>query len=345
MRGNVVPDEQDFKPKDETVDTEAVTVDKEPSTVADGPERIDPSDSTSGTNGDAPAFKEQSHTKRTIVIAVVALLLIAVGALGVYFAMNQPKQETKETVATNEEPVKVEEDTTVSEALVGEISTELGTKFVNEGSRAPVYKPDGYDYHVRSSVEYQTQMTGIEDKAKNTLELIRETLKKRGYTETVTQDLEDGAMFEANFTGKHALCYVYMIAGISDIDSDGSSAGIACSDIETYAPEAEKMKPFVEAYMQSDQYETGGNMLYSGLTIKESSVAGYSNAELGVGTVDGVGGFAALFYRTSENAEWKFFIGTQNNLACTQYDTLELKKAYVGTECFDAKDTLTTVKL
>ncbi len=44
---------------------------------------------------------------------------------------------------------------------------------------------------------------------------------------------------------------------------------------------------------------------------------------------------AALFYRTSETADWKYFTGTQAVLSCSDYNTKELKNAYSGEVCYD----------
>ena len=44
---------------------------------------------------------------------------------------------------------------------------------------------------------------------------------------------------------------------------------------------------------------------------------------------------AALFYRTSKTADWKYFTGTQAALSCSDYNTKELKNAYSGEVCYD----------
>lgn len=46
-------------------------------------------------------------------------------------------------------------------------------------------------------------------------------------------------------------------------------------------------------------------------------------------------GAASLFYRTEPDAKWQYFTGTQAILNCSQYDTEDLKKAYLGEPCYD----------
>ena len=46
-----------------------------------------------------------------------------------------------------------------------------------------------------------------------------------------------------------------------------------------------------------------------------------------------LGSFAGLFYRTSKDASWRYFTGTQAVLDCSAYDTEVLKRAFAGEVC------------
>lgn len=48
-----------------------------------------------------------------------------------------------------------------------------------------------------------------------------------------------------------------------------------------------------------------------------------------------LGGARGLFYRTSSDAKWQFFIATQAPLQCNDYNTDDLKKAYFGDVCYN----------
>lgn len=63
--------------------------------------------------------------------------------------------------------------------------------------------------------------------------------------------------------------------------------------------------------------------------ITDSEYKPYQNTWIGIG------GGAGLFYRTSPEAEWQFFTGTQSELECSDYNTDDLKKAYLGEPCWD----------
>jgi len=42
-----------------------------------------------------------------------------------------------------------------------------------------------------------------------------------------------------------------------------------------------------------------------------------------------------MFYKTSASANWKYFMGTQNDLLCSAFNTSDLKKAFAGMTCFN----------
>ena len=74
-------------------------------------------------------------------------------------------------------------------------------------------------------------------------------------------------------------------------------------------------------------------------TIKDSPVSPYQTLRTAVS--NGLG----LFYRVNKEADWQFFTGTQAVLGCEEFNTKDLRNAFVGETCWD--DTLegnTTVK-
>ena len=68
---------------------------------------------------------------------------------------------------------------------------------------------------------------------------------------------------------------------------------------------------------------------FDDVRMKDSEYESYQNLEIGLG--GGVG----LFYRTSPEAEWQYFTVTQGVIDCTDSDTEELKKAFLGETCYD----------
>ena len=118
---------------------------------------------------------------------------------------------------------------------------------------------------------------------------------------------------------------------------ENSNTGIYCSvNNETL--------PFILSCAKNTWYETEKKELIlalakaantdlvsckSSCVVKDSQISPYQ-------TITANGGNAALlFYRTSPDADWQFFTGTQGVLDCTDYSTEDLKNAYAGDACWD----------
>jgi|GEM_PF-1686935 len=324
--------------------SESARVDREPPTNATEPEVTHSEAPEPVVVMPAEGMKKKSHKKRNIFVAVLLVVLLVGGGAAAYY-LNRPEPVKEQATVKKEARATIKEDTTVAEALVSEIRNDIGGQLVSEGNTSPPYKPDGYGYYVRSSTEYEAKVERIKDKAENALQAIRNKLIEKGYTESVTQDVSDSGMYEADFTGTYALCYVYMISGLNAADPKGSSAGLTCADIESYETTAKQMEPFATAYEVTSSYSSAEPTLYTNLRASKSSVSGYERATVGISGIVGAGGFAGLFYKTP-SMDWKFFTGTQEIVPCDAYSTDDIKKAYLGEPCYDqASDNQTTVKL
>lgn len=72
-------------------------------------------------------------------------------------------------------------------------------------------------------------------------------------------------------------------------------------------------------------------------SIVNSDFEPYQRITVGLRSINYLGGAAGLFYRVSPTSEWVFFTGTQAVLDCSAYDTVDLKRAFVGEVCYDAE--------
>jgi len=71
---------------------------------------------------------------------------------------------------------------------------------------------------------------------------------------------------------------------------------------------------------------------------------GYQSADIAVfPKSSSTGGFVAMFYRTSAKTDWKYFMGTQNDMACSLFNTSDLKKAFAGKPCVNPDGSPTTL--
>lgn len=75
------------------------------------------------------------------------------------------------------------------------------------------------------------------------------------------------------------------------------------------------------------------------LKIEDSQYAPYQTMQ------GGILGAAGLWYRVSPEADWKWFRGTQAILSCDEYNTEDLKRAYLGQACLNEANQKDEVRL
>ncbi len=125
----------------------------------------------------------------------------------------------------------------------------------------------------------------------------------------------------------------------------GADISVSCSTEEEYAKNAKTQQPFYAAILSDAAHSVDTTMLGLPGAIKNSATASYKTTQVGVGGSDSTltGGAAGLFYQTPDGT-WHFFVGTQSSLSCSQYNTADLKKAYVGEACYN-NDVLSAVTI
>jgi hypothetical protein len=110
---------------------------------------------------------------------------------------------------------------------------------------------------------------------------------------------------------------------------------IGCADKSDYLTNAALLRPFFIVYASQARTDTS-KVLMGNPTLKQSKTAGYSIATVSISGSEygSVGGFAGLFYVTPDTV-LHYFTGTQSELPCGKFSTDDLKKAYVGEQCYD----------
>lgn len=120
-------------------------------------------------------------------------------------------------------------------------------------------------------------------------------------------------------------------------DLDNSGVDVRCASKDWVSEEdKELMADLAKAYAKSESKQ----IKYISASAKDIKKNGeYQNI-----TVD-VNDAVALFYRTSEESEWKYFDITQQAINCDDYNTDELKAAFKGEKCINpAQSDFDTVK-
>lgn len=275
--------------------------------------------------------------KRGLLLIILLLLLLVGGGVAAYMVMYAPKE--KEVTKTSTDTKQAAPKESAAKLLVEEIKAEIsGQDVTSDAQFPPAYKPSSYEFYVYPATTYAVDRTGSKSVVEDSLASIRDLLNEKGYTEDIKQAGDDTSMFIAYATGDEVLCYVYDMKPASPSPTDiRFQTGVSCADKTSYTETAKELKPYVDVYAEKSE-EDVSNSLFNSLKTEKSSVSGYARATLGVSgaNFDSVGGFAALFYQTPDK-EWHFFIGTQNIVPCSDYNSIDLKKAYLGESCYDAE--------
>ena len=126
--------------------------------------------------------------------------------------------------------------------------------------------------------------------------------------------------------------YINEDTGIACYVSGGLPFGLSCGYYKWVSDETvELVNELADAYKASEGKYPHYLGVYAseGFRITDSEISPYQTLTARFENA------AALFYRVSPNDEWKYFIGTQAVLNCSDYNTEELKNAFAGDVCYD----------
>ena len=265
---------------------------------------------------------QQKSNKGLICLTIVSLILAVAGVgFGVYAMMNKNKSEGTPTP----EPVATEDPMTVKDAevkaLVAEFKEIAKSMFSND-----VIK----DTDVRVAAKNDTLKTrtltekgyGFEVEGYGDLDKAYELTEKYGKKLEASGFVEDAVSFfgVADYYNKETGIVCRMTSGMPNVFGCGYSKWIKDETIALANELAEAYK------VKEGSYPVYLNV--SNVKIKDSSVSPYQTLQVSFENA------AALFYRVSKDAEWKFFRAAQAPADCSDYNTEDLKKAYAGDGCY-----------
>lgn len=295
-----------------------------------------------------PMIKRKNHFW-TFVLAGF-LLFVAGGAGSIYgyiaFFGKQPTTQTN-TLPLVTEPVTM--DVTAS-SVVNDIKPLLKNPLItikqhdyngatDQDNRAaysaPFYKPTGYEFETNPKTYAGVASQGQQSTAEADLVAIKSYLDSKGfkhanidttslpyviYTDTYYTDAVRCTVEESHYLTPYL-------------------TGIGCADTSSYDETAKAIQPL---YVVS---KAAGNAYLNFFMLEEmkpSKTPGYTIATVEAG--DENTGAALLFYQTPDKV-WHYFITTQQVVGCSNYNTTDIKKAFLGETCANPDATVTTVKL
>lgn len=192
----------------------------------------------------------------------------------------------------------------------------------------PHYKLKNYTYQTDPAVSYgfavstkTTNRIGVDFDYNTGVEL----LKSQGMKEVKGSAITSKSFKTATYANKEVVCSIsvqYDVLKLSYVD-------MGCGDITSFENEAEIVKPFHDAYVAVQPKATQSALYYSQPKI-ENGQSQYKRATLSmsVGTIKSTG----LFYQ-EPSGNWKYFTNIVDQIACSKFNTPQLKLAFAGWTC------------
>ncbi|MCL2869625.1 hypothetical protein FWF48_02345 [Candidatus Saccharibacteria bacterium] len=312
-----------------------------------------------------PVTKPKKQAPIWLVVILIVIIVIGAAVAAYFIWFNKPADD-KSSKSNHNTTTKVEpKDETdyaldVKNELLPVVSEQINNAensgswgyVVDEGTGSPAYKTEGFDFFTDAngkgySADVSRDSTSTYSGALYTavFKALQNKIVTLGFKEYFygmgdafyadgASVNDAGERVEAYYTNDHVICYI-------------SSMSFSCANLADYPAAAKAYKPFVEAMRASADPTTNQGpqvkTAYGGLNITNSRIKPYQKAQIGVHSFPTGGGYVALFYRVDKNATWKFFRGLQQAPSCDEFNTPDLKKAFVDDSCYSGNQ-LTLVK-
>jgi hypothetical protein len=293
-----------------------------------------------------PHFKQERKSSKGLVALTVFVIVFILGAGGfaayVLVLKNNPVSDLSTTSGSQSSITEsltakslIAKARVVVKGDVNETLADTTGKQYNVFS-APAFKPIGYNFSVRPEQDYGFGSYGTKNTISSDLIFVQKVLVDNKLNETVLDPGSDVGIFAAKYESDSIICQINDQKPYNEpATSTNYSMVIGCADKSDYLTNAAMLRPYFIVYASQSRTDTT-KVLMGSPTLKQSKTAGYSIATVSISGSEygSVGGFAGLFYVTPDTV-LHYFTGIQSELACNKFSTDDLKKAYVGEQCYD----------
>lgn len=278
---------------------------------------------------------KRTNTLLTSIIVILSILGILAGGFGLYRALLDMGTVSDNNSLENYTPPS--SSSVTAQSLIAKTKVVIGSDIDSERqSIAPLFKPAGYNFSVRPSVDYGYTSFGTQSTIANDIVYIQKIMIDNDMSETVLEPGTATSQLVATYQSATVTCLLTDQKPFdAALENEQFSVSISCANKSDYVDGAAGLRQYFIVYSTYPGVDAT-DIALSGPTIKQSKTSGFSTATVGISgsSYDAVGGFAGLFYATPDGT-LHYFTGTQSILPCSAYDSTDIKKAFLGEQCYD----------
>lgn len=281
----------------------------------------------------------KSQNGFSAVLVFFVLLIIAGVSLVGYrvYSSQQKSSEQQQSSADGTDGTSVDKADD-AKGVVSALSTLIDGETATNSAIPRSYQVPGYEYATTSnnpSPGFQVQL----DRASsgNLTSRLSAALKKIPLSEKIEQAGTGDEMYIANYDSTEVLCQVTTTHSYaSSVRGGNDLVSLRCIDVTYLTMLASEQLPFYNALKKKhDSLQLDKLSVIGRPEITDSQSSGYSLAVLGVSGSAGGSGAGAYFYKAN-GGEWVHFRVAQSIAYCSEFNSAELRKAYLGTKCLAA---------
>ncbi len=286
------------------------------------------------------------HRRSIVVICCAAVLVVGLGAGSGYYLWQKQHRPVatvdEDSVSSSDSPTLQQTNTLSAANIISQVKTNVGGTMASlSGATAPRAQVTGYSFYTAPTPKQNSQVAfpRSDTELLGVYKTVQSTLSSFGLTPVNQTSTAEAT---ATLTLDYSSSSVYCELGKAPISGNQYGISVSCAEKKDYTTVAEKIKPLYDLYYAAQTTKPTKDVYLSDFTATSSTIQGYAHAELSI--TDNGQNYTALFYQTPDK-NWHFFKTTQAQLLCSDFNTQELRNAYLGISCTDsATQTQSTVQ-
>lgn len=297
-----------------------------------------------------PARKKRPT--KALVICLIVIVVLGIGAaLAWYFLSHDTKtmpqvsiSHEKSAAPSSPQPALTKNQLIdgTKEAVEQHVATTYpAMKLMRQTAEGPGYRVAGTDFY--TIVQNNPQLTVLTNTTTDdaaslaAVKAASEYLTSKGLTQTTSIALASYSV--TDFQSSDAVCSI--------TTQQSTAVDVRCGDKKDYTQTASQLKALVELVRSAPiPYGAYGDELAMSIEQeKASQTPGYQLVQIAVSLHSNpLGGGTNVFAYKKDAGNWTYFTASEEIMLCKAYTTTELRAAYKGESCVDAKGNTTTVQ-